>query len=90
MTHAELEALMMLTTFFGGGTFLLIGLKMFFNYRARRITTGAGSEEVRQLRETVEDLRRDVADTRADLVDVNERIDFAERLLTRGRGEPGA
>ena len=86
----ELEALMMLTTFLGGGTFLLIGLKMFLNYRARRITSGAESEEVRQLRETVEDLRRDVADTRAALADVHERIDFAERLLTRGRGEPGS
>jgi len=92
MSPGELETLAILTAFFGSGTFVLIGLKMFLNYRARRIT-GAGSEDVRQLQESVEELRRGLADTRAELADVHERMDFAERLLTRardaGRPEPG-
>ena len=93
MSTGELEIIAILTAFFGSGTFLLIGLKMFFNHRARRFT-GTGGEEVRQLQDTVEDLRRDLADTRAELADVHERVDFAERLLTRGRdpgrAEPGS
>jgi hypothetical protein len=93
MSPGELETLAILTSFFGAGTFVLIGLKMFLTYRARRFS-GTGGEEVRRLAETVEDLRRDLADTRADLADVHERIDFAERLLTKardaGRIEPGA
>jgi hypothetical protein len=84
MTPGELETIAILTAFFGTGTFLLIGLKMFLTYRSRRLP-GSGGEDVRQLSETVDDLRRDLADTRAELADVHERMDFAERLLTKAR-----
>jgi hypothetical protein len=82
MTDQEIVAT--LVSFFGAGTFLLIGLKMFLTYRSNRLSH-AGGDQVRQLTETVEDLRRDLADTRAELADVHERVDFAERLLTRAR-----
>lgn len=84
MSTGELEVLALLVSFLGGGTFILIGLKMFLSYRARRLS-GAGGDEIRQLTETVEDLRRDLTETRAELADVHERMDFAERLLTRAR-----
>jgi len=83
MTPAELEIIAIMTSLFGLGTFTLIGLKMFLTYRARRFA--GGGDEVRQLAETVDDLRRDLADTRAELADVHERLDFAERLLTKAR-----
>lgn len=82
MTDQEIVAT--LVSFFGAGTFLLIGLKMFLTYRSNRLSH-TGGDQVRQLTETVEDLRRDLADTRAELADVHERVDFAERLLTRAR-----
>jgi hypothetical protein len=82
MTDQEIVAI--LVTFFGAGTFLLIGLKMFLTYRSNRLSN-AGGDQVRQIAETVEDLRRDLAETRAELADVHERVDFAERLLTRAR-----
>jgi hypothetical protein len=84
MTGAELETIAILTSFFGAGTFVLIGLRMFLTYRSNRLAN-TGGEQVRQLAETVEDLRRDLADTRAELADVHERVDFAERLLARSR-----
>jgi len=86
MTGNEVEALGIVTTFIGGGTFILIGLKMFLNYRTARLGLGnPGGEEMKRLAETVEDLQRDLADTRAELADVHERVDFAERLLARAR-----
>ena len=92
MSPNDLEALAIVTTIFGGGTFLLIALRMFLTYRVRRL--GGGGEQVAQLTEAVEELRRDLADTRADLAEVHERVDFAERLLTKAREEgrlhPGA
>jgi hypothetical protein len=87
VTTAEFELLTVLTALLGFGTFSLIGLRMFLNYRVRRLSAGAGSEQIGQLSEAVDDLRRDLADTRADLADIHERVDFAERLLTRARDE---
>jgi len=84
MTPNELETIAIITSFFGAGTFLLIGLKMFLTYRSNRLSN-AGGEQLHQLADTVEDLRRDLADTRAELADVHERVDFAERLLARTR-----
>jgi len=81
---SDQEIVAILVTFFGAGTFLLIGLKMFLTYRSNRLSN-AGGDQVRQIAETVDDLRRDLADTRAELADVHERVDFAERLLTRAR-----
>jgi len=85
MSPNEVEALAIVTTIFGGGTFLLITIRMFLNYRIRRL--GGGGEQVAQLTEAVDDLRRDLADTRAELADVHERMDFAERLLAQARDE---
>ncbi len=84
MTGAELEVLAIVTTLFGVGTFTLIGLRMFLTYRAKRFEN-PGPEQVQRLVETMEALRQDVADTRAELSDLHERVDFAERLLTKAR-----
>jgi hypothetical protein len=86
MTGAELEVIAGLTAFFGGGTFFLIGLKMYLSHRARRLGAGGG-EQLHRLAETVDELRHDLADSRLELTDVQERLDFAERLLTKARDE---
>lgn len=85
MTPIDVEALAIVTFILGGGTVLLVGLRMFLNYRVRRL--GAGGEQVAHLAEQVDTLRGDLADTRADLAEVHERLDFAERLLTQARDE---
>jgi len=87
VSTAEFELLTVLMALLGFGTFSLIGLRMFLNYRVRRLGAGGGNEQIGQLAEAVDDLRRDLADTRADLADLHERMDFAVRLLTRARDE---
>jgi hypothetical protein len=63
----------------------------------RRRIEGDGGTDVSQLREEVDALRAEVAHLRATqaggvpherLVDLEERLDFAERLIASGRNEP--
>jgi len=73
-----------LIAFLGFGTFSLIGLRMFLSYRARRLELSSGRGDSR-VDELVEDLRTEVQALRGDLGELHERMDFAERLLTRGQ-----
>lgn len=66
------------------GTFTLIGLRMFLSYRARRLELTAQSPSA-QLEVLVDDLRQEVQALRGDVADLHERVDFAERLLAKGR-----
>ena len=88
MSQAELEVLAALVGFLSSGTFVLIGFRMFLNYRAKRVGGGRADGETL---EALEALRRDLEGVRVDVGELHERMDFAERLLTRGRsdGEPG-
>jgi hypothetical protein len=78
------EAISLLVALLGLGTFTLIGLRMFLGYRARRLEL-AGRAPSAQLEELVEELRHEVQALRGDVSDLHERVDFAERLLTKGR-----
>ncbi len=74
------------------GTMILIGMKMRYSHlRHTRLAKGTGPE-VEQLTEAVESLRDEVRELREGMVDLHERVEFAERMLTRGRaeGEQGA
>jgi Tfp pilus assembly protein PilO len=55
--------------------------------RARPSLTDT-DEEARQLREAVQELQLDMEAVRNELAEVYERLDFTERLLTRGSGLP--
>ena len=53
-----------------------------FKLKSKELETrGRGAE----LEQTVDALRDDLEDTRGQLAEVQERLDFAERLLTAGR-----
>lgn len=85
MSTAEFEMMMVFMGFIASGVFGLVGLRMFLTHRARRLSGGQAGTE--QLAETVDDLRRELGEVRGDLADMQERMDFAERLLTRAREE---
>jgi hypothetical protein len=53
-----------------------------FKLKKRELETHGGDAELGQ---AVDALRDDLEDTRAQLAEVQERLDFAERLLTAGR-----
>lgn len=79
----EFEIVATLIGFFGLGAFVLVGLKMVLNHRARRFQ--GGGEDVRAVREEVQALRDDMLSVRGDLADLGERMDFTERVLAQTR-----
>ena len=76
-----------ITTFMGiVGGLTGLGLIMRFLLRKRELDRKGVADP--RLAETVEDLRHEMEETRAELLDVQERLDFAERLLTKGGHTP--
>ena len=67
----------------GGVTAL--GMVLRFAIRRRELEA-QGSDH--QLGPVVDALREDLHETRAQLADLQERLDFAERMLTAGRESP--
>lgn len=65
------------------GTFSMVGLKILVSARKTRHGE-VGKEEVQRLAESVEGLQDQMYQVRDAVSDLHERVDFAERLLTRG------
>jgi hypothetical protein len=72
------------------GTFSIFGLKILVSARKGRGGV-IDKEEVQRLAETVEGLQDQMFQVRDAVSELHERVDFAERLLTRGekRGDAG-
>jgi hypothetical protein len=79
------DPLIALAALLGVGTLALIGLRMFLGYKARRLELSSGRGDAARADELVEELRNEVQALRGDLGELHERMDFAERLLTRGQ-----
>jgi hypothetical protein len=78
------EAIAPLIALLGIGTFTLLGLRMYLGYRTKRLELSAGQPSA-HLEEAIEELRHEVQGLRGDVGELQERVDFAERLLTRGQ-----
>ena len=65
------------------GTFTVIGLKILVSGGQAR-PRGNGKEEAQRLAETVEGLQDQMYQVRDAVSELHERVDFAERLLTKG------
>ena len=71
---------------FGGGA-ILMGMKMRYNHLAdTRLSSGA-EQEVEHLTGTVDSLRAEVELLREEYRELDERMDFTERLLERPKTE---
>ena len=84
-----LDAIAPLIATFALGGFTLAGLKMYWSYKTRRLEIEGGRPSGK-VDEVLDDLRGELHALRADVSELHERMDFAERLLTRGAGESGA
>lgn len=80
------EAIAPLVALLGAGTFTLIGLRMYLGYKAKRLELGAGTPSS-GLEESLRELQQEVQLLRGDVGELQERVDFAERLLARGQRE---
>jgi outer membrane murein-binding lipoprotein Lpp len=80
----EEVAILIMVAMLGG--FSLSGLSMLLKARGRRHGE-VGREEVDRLSDAVETLHDQVYQLRDSMAELHERVDFAERLLTKGGKE---
>lgn len=79
------ELMILLAAVGGSGT--MVGFLGWLLYRVKRLEgrAGAGNTDVERLIEQVDVLHEQLVSVRAELGELSERVDFAERLLTRGQ-----
>ena len=68
---------------FGIGSMVLIGMKLRYNYLLQKGRGGVSEKEVERLNESVEALRGEIAILRDGYLELNDRVEFAERLLEK-------
>lgn len=83
MDTFEWLAKLMVIIAMGAGTLALVRLAVFGKWASRhRLVENPGAAELTQLRDVVERLNGEVAE-------LQERVDFAERMLAQQRERPG-
>jgi hypothetical protein len=85
-----MEDVLALVLIFGGGTVVALAMSPIGRAIAARIqgqVPTANAEELRNIRESHETLAADLDNARQDIAELQERMDFAERLLARKRDE---
>jgi hypothetical protein len=86
-----MEDVLAIIFIFGGGTMVALAMSPVGRALAVRIQHGPRSgdlEELRQLRDAQQAVSDEVEAVRRDLMEMQERLDFAERMLTRQREDP--
>ena len=88
-----MEDILAIVLIFGGGAMFLLAISPIGRAVADRIRGGAsaaapGDESVRRLQETQQAMLDDLEAVRQELTEVQERLDFTERLLAQQRDAP--
>lgn len=86
----DLIGVVAVTFIFGGGGLFLLSLSPVGRAVADRIRGrggGLGDERVRQMLDSQDAMLDEMETLRTDVADLQERLDFTERLLTKGRSE---
>ena len=86
----ELIGVVAVTLIFGGGGLFLLSLSPVGRAVADRIRgrgAGLGDERIRDLLDGHDAMLDEMETMRTDVADLQERLDFTERLLTKGRAE---
>jgi hypothetical protein len=86
-----MEDMVALVLIFGGGIVVALAMSPIGRAIAARIqgqVPGGSSSELRALKESHETLAADLDSARQDIAEMQERLDFAERMLARKRDDP--
>ncbi len=91
MTPSNIELLITVIGALAGGAMGLGAIKIIVSAWIRKKEISAGGGEIEKLIDAMEALRSETAYMRdhlsAEISDVHERLEFAERMLTRGSAE---
>jgi len=89
MSPNLIDAIGPLLAIFGIGSFILIGMKLRYTH-LRETKNTPSAQEIDRLNESIELLQDHVRGLRDEMVDFSERLEFAERVLARGRADEPA
>ncbi len=82
-----IELLAPISAFAVLGGSVLIGMKMRYTHIQRTRLGGSAQQDVERLTEAVDNLSAQVGLLRDQFLELNERVEFTERLLERPRSE---
>ncbi len=86
MTPDFIEGLIAVVGLVSIGGVFLVGMKMRYSHKEKmRVGEGGSAEDTQRLEEEVATLRDEVHGMRDGFAELYERVEFAERLLTKGR-----
>jgi len=69
------------------GSLVLIGMKMRYQHKATMLQQPKSSEELDRLADAMDSIYEQTRALREDIGELQERLDFHERLLTKGKDE---
>jgi hypothetical protein len=87
MDPAVFEGIMAVTAMLGIGSFVLIGMKMRFDHKAKMLDQPKNAEEVERLVDAMDSMYEQTRALREEIGELQERLDFHERLLTKPKGD---
>ena len=71
------------------GTLVLVGMKMRYQYKSKMLEQPKSSEELERLADAMDSIYEQSRALRDDIGELQERLDFHERLITKGKEETG-
>ena len=89
MSPEIIEGIMPVIAMLGMGTFVLIGMKLRFDHKAKMLDQTKGAEDLERLAEAMDSMFEQTRALREEIGELQERLDFHERLLARPKEEGG-
>jgi len=71
------------------GSLVLVGMKMRYTHKAQMLEQPKKSEDLERLADAMDAIYEQSRGLREDIGELQERLDFHERLLTKGKEESG-
>lgn len=83
------EGIMAITGMIAIGSFVLVGMKMRYQHKANMLEQPKNAEDMERLAEAMDSIYEQARSLREDIGELQERLDFHERLLTKPKNEEG-
>ena len=86
--HPEaIEGIMAVVGMLSLGGFVLLGMKMRYDYKSKTLDQPKSAEDIDRLADAMDSMYEQTRALREELGELQERLDFHERLLARGKEE---
>ena len=87
MDPSILEPIIAVVGMLSIGSLVLVGMKIRYTYKAQMLEQPKKSEELERLADAMDAIYEQSRALREDIGELQERLDFHERLLTKGKDE---